>query len=161
MDSGELDKAGLLEPSAGRCYQDTHDFHIWHKTTCIWCMQIPDTWADIYVLASLTKGDVGDPEQPHIRRSTEKVSKEIGQLSRNCASCHESSMSPAETQENVQAAGFSSWGSQHASIRKPWAALPPYSLRIKNLSCHLLNFFMKRPGHRPFCFLRMQACMYI
>lgn len=45
--SGELDKAGLLEPSAGRCYQDAHDFHIWHKTTCIWCVQMPDTWTDI------------------------------------------------------------------------------------------------------------------
>lgn len=92
-----------------------------------------DAWylAGISVLSSLTVGDVGDPEQPHIRRNAEKVSKEGGQLSRNWASCHESSMPPAETQENVQTAGFSSWGSQHASIRKPWAPLPSYSLSIK------------------------------
>lgn len=83
MDSRELDKAGFLEPSAGRCYQDAHDFHIWPKTTCIWFVQIPDTWVDISVLASLTMGDARDPEQPHIRRSTEKVSKGGGQLSRN------------------------------------------------------------------------------
>lgn len=75
MDSRELDKAGFLEPSAGRCYQEAHDFHIWPKTTCIWFVQIPDTWADISALASLTMGDARDPEQPHIRRSTEKVSR--------------------------------------------------------------------------------------